>query len=76
MFDFLPREVDAYSDDIVAVALDNSASVEPGEVGTGSVRVCTMSGGRELHEPIVAFDQEDVRGRGGEARRPVREPGG
>lgn len=57
VFDFLLQEVDVYSDDIMAVAFDNDSSVVPGQIGLGSVRICTMTNGKRLVEPLVAFSQ-------------------
>ena len=58
VFDFLLREVDVYSEDIMAVAFDNDASAVPGQIALGSVRICTMTNGKRLVEPLVAFSQD------------------
>lgn len=58
VFDFLLRDVDVYSDDIMAVSFDNTGSAVPGEVALGSARICTMNNGKTLVEPLVAYAED------------------
>lgn len=54
--DHLLRHVDRFDPTIVEVRFDNAASATPGEIGVGSIRICVFDDGRELHEPILAYD--------------------
>ena len=54
--DHLLRHVDRFDPTIVEVRFDNAASSTPGEIGVGSVRICVFDDGRELHEPILAYE--------------------
>lgn len=58
VFDFLLQQVDVYSDDIMAVSFDNDASVVPGNIAIGSVRICSLTNGMKLVEPIVAYSED------------------
>ena len=52
----LLRHVDRFDPTIVEVRFDNAGSATPGEIGVGSVRICVFEDGRELHEPILAYE--------------------
>ena len=54
--DHLLRHVDRFDPTVVEVRFDNARSATPGEIGVGSVRICVFDDGRELHEPILAYE--------------------
>ena len=54
--DHLLRHVDRFDPTIIEVRFDNTSSATPGEIGVGSVRICIFDDGRELHEPILAYE--------------------
>ncbi|MFQ6552667.1 SRPBCC family protein [Aestuariibius insulae] len=53
----LLTRVDLYDPTIVEVRMDNATSLTPGEIGVGSVRICVFEDGRELHEPILVWEE-------------------
>ena len=52
--------VDLYDPSIVEVRIDNTASRTPDEIGVGSVRICVFEDGRELHEPVLIWEEGRV----------------
>ena len=52
----LLTRVDRYDPTIAEVRFDHAHSATPGAMGVGSVRICVFTDGRELHEPIIAYD--------------------
>lgn len=54
--DNLLRHVDRFDPTVVEVRFNHADSATPGQIGVGSVRICVFDDGRELHEPILAYE--------------------
>ncbi len=56
IFPKLLTRVDLYDPNIVEVRFEHDQSQNPGRFGVGTRRICIFADGRELVEPLVAYD--------------------